>query len=568
MTGKTVDFATGENFEGVGTLKDIESLVRRLDGGQVGVVFLSRVDAMAGLGGKLDPRQPLSKAKLRVAFASFMTEIPELCDIVLPVSDPLETWGDVEPRYGTLSVIQPIIEPLHNTLSEGDILLQFMAHYRGTTAESYQQRLFRGWKSRFGERNTEKLLADGYLATAGREAGVTLDRNAVASHLRSVRLTDRTAKPMLVMTPSIRFYDGRSRNDILLNELPDPITTVTYGGWLSVSLAMAKSTRIDDREELKVDVGGWSASLPVRQQPGLPSDVVTAQYGSLDSAPVDVEPRSGELIAVFEGASLARTRRSMEIPILAGSQSQEGRGVIPDAHHGEEGHHDLSATLYPEKTYKDYRWAMAIDLDLCTGCNACAAACYVENNVPVVGPKLHLQGREMSWMRIEPFYDDHTEEARFQPMLCQHCTNAPCETVCPVYATYHNEDGLNAQIYNRCVGTRYCLNNCPYKVRRFNWFDWDRPGNGGTTRNPEVSMRGRGVMEKCTFCVQRIRKARDHAKDEGRKIQDGEVVTACQQACPTEAITFGNIMDERSEVHKKSKSDRVHRVFESLGTQP
>jgi molybdopterin-containing oxidoreductase family iron-sulfur binding subunit len=191
----------------------------------------------------------------------------------------------------------------------------------------------------------------------------------------------------------------------------------------------------------------------------------------------------------------------------------------------------------------------------------------VENNVSVVGADLHLQGREMSWMRIEPFYDEE-DDAQFQPMLCQHCSNAPCETVCPVYATYHNEDGLNAQVYNRCVGTRYCLNNCPYKVRRFNWFDWDRVTATNATRNPEVSVRGRGVMEKCSFCVQRIRKARDHAKDNERKIEDGEVVTACQQACPTNAITFGNIMDENSEVYKKSKSDRVHRVFEVLGTQP
>jgi molybdopterin-containing oxidoreductase family iron-sulfur binding subunit len=209
---------------------------------------------------------------------------------------------------------------------------------------------------------------------------------------------------------------------------------------------------------------------------------------------------------------------------------------------------------------------MAIDLDLCIGCSACASACYVENNVPVVGAKLHNNGREMSWLRIEPFYEEG--EGQFQPMLCQHCTNAPCESVCPVFATYHNVVGINAQVYNRCVGTRYCLNNCPYKVRRFNWFDSDRPSEMNMTRNPEVSVRGRGIMEKCSFCVQRVRSARDVAKDEDRKIVDGEVRPACAQTCPTNAIAFGNLQDENSTVRRWSTSSRAYRVFEQLGTGP
>jgi molybdopterin-containing oxidoreductase family iron-sulfur binding subunit len=188
--------------------------------------------------------------------------------------------------------------------------------------------------------------------------------------------------------------------------------------------------------------------------------------------------------------------------------------------------------------------------------------------VAVVGVDEHLRGRELSWMRIESFYDDHSEEAEFQPMLCQHCTNAPCETVCPVFATYHNPEGLNAQVYNRCVGTRYCANNCPYKVRRFNWFDQKRPSVTNMTNNPTVSVRGKGVMEKCSFCVQRIRAARDTAKDDKRPIKDGEVTPACAQTCPTTAITFGDLLDENSEVHKLAKSERAYRVFESLGTGP
>jgi molybdopterin-containing oxidoreductase family iron-sulfur binding subunit len=210
---------------------------------------------------------------------------------------------------------------------------------------------------------------------------------------------------------------------------------------------------------------------------------------------------------------------------------------------------------------------MVIDLDLCVGCSACAAACYVENNIPVVGPDRHREGREMSWIRVGPYYNENGT-VDFLPMMCQHCENAPCETVCPVYATYHNPEGLNAQVYNRCVGTRYCSNNCPYKVRRFNWFDHDRPSGENATQNPEVSVRDRGVMEKCTFCIQRIRSARDTATDEKRLIKDGEVVPACAQTCPTKAITFGNLMDENSEVTKLAHSDRAFQALGHLGTDP
>jgi molybdopterin-containing oxidoreductase family iron-sulfur binding subunit len=210
---------------------------------------------------------------------------------------------------------------------------------------------------------------------------------------------------------------------------------------------------------------------------------------------------------------------------------------------------------------------MAIDLSLCIGCGACAAACYVENNVPVVGRKDHLRGREMSWLRIEPFYDGEGRP-EFVPMLCQHCHNAPCEPVCPVYAAYHNPEGLNMQIYNRCVGTRYCSNNCPYKVRRFNW--WRRRPEEPLNHmmNPDLLVRTRGMMEKCTFCIQRIRAAKERAKLEGRPLRDGEFTTACAQSCPTGAIVFGDRKDEQSRVSLLARSERAYRVFAELGTEP
>jgi molybdopterin-containing oxidoreductase family iron-sulfur binding subunit len=280
-----------------------------------------------------------------------------------------------------------------------------------------------------------------------------------------------------------------------------------------------------------------------------------------------MEERTGEPMAFLADIHAAKTGHSKVLPILSGSMSQVGRGIIPDPRHldDEAGHNRYS--FYPEHEYTTYRWTMVIDLERCIGCGACVAACYMENNVPITGKKEHLKGRELSWLRIEPYYDCG-DRACFLPMLCQHCNKAPCEPVCPVYATYHNPEGLNAQVYNRCVGTRYCSNNCPYKVRRFNWFDprWKEP----LTRmlNPDISVRGRGIMEKCTFCVQRIRAARDTAKDENRLIRDGEVIPACAQTCPTRAVRFGNILDETSEVYQLTHAHETFHVHEHLGTEP
>jgi len=223
-----------------------------------------------------------------------------------------------------------------------------------------------------------------------------------------------------------------------------------------------------------------------------------------------------------------------------------------------------------QQNHKKPQWAMVIDLDRCTGCEACVVACRTENNVPVVGEDQAARGRSINWIRIERYFEGEYPDvrARFMPVLCQHCEEAPCEPVCPVYATYHTEEGLNAQVYNRCVGTRYCANNCPYTVRFFNFYDseWHAPLEKAW--NPEVSVRTRGVMEKCTFCIQRIRKGEDKARDENREVRDGDVVPACVQSCTTKAMTFGNIADPSSEVSRLSKSGRATRLFEDLGTKP
>jgi len=274
-------------------------------------------------------------------------------------------------------------------------------------------------------------------------------------------------------------------------------------------------------------------------------------------------------------ATVSASGRRVPLTILAGSLYEEGRAAVPgslpahfghsEEHLGHQEHQDVSFNPVPD--YPEYRWSMAVDMDRCVACSACVAACYIENNVPMTGRSEHLKGREMSWLKLEPYYSE--EGADFVPSMCQHCDAAPCEAVCPVFATYHNNEGLNAQVYNRCVGTRYCANNCPYKQRRFNWFSWaDREEPLNLMVNPDVSVRPKGVMEKCSFCVQRIRKARDIAKDENRKIEEGDIVPACAQACPGNAIVFGNLLDENSEVAQWSKSERSNRLLLELGTSP
>jgi len=305
----------------------------------------------------------------------------------------------------------------------------------------------------------------------------------------------------------------------------------------------------------------------VKVQPGLSENMVSVFRDMLKDPPMGVEERSGEPLFYIEEIKITRKGSRARIPVLSGSFSQQGRGIIPEPLHQEEQYTHEKDNIYPEHHHNAYRWAMAIDLDLCTGCSACVAACYIENNVPITGRKEHLKGREMSWLRIEPYYGEEGN-VDFVPMLCQQCHYAPCEPVCPVYATYHNPEGLNVQVYNRCVGTRYCSNNCPYKVRRFNWFSHPRKKPLDRMINPDILVRTHGVMEKCTFCIQRIRVAKDGAKDQSRKVKDGEVATACGQSCPTGAITFGNILDKESRIFRLSRDPRVYRIYEGLGTEP
>ena len=570
MTESVVDFASAEADDHVGNMSDVETFAQQLQQNQVGVCFISRADPVLNTPDDYALKDRLQAAQLRVGLSDFLTDTMQACDIVLPLSHTLESWGDAIPRRGLRNIVQPVLKPIFDTRTEGDILLELIAEVSGQPiAPDYQTYLIQNLQKRYDAETLASLLEQGYYAEMQEPQKVQLSKRAATDALKALPSAENLDVPLLVVTPSIRTYDGRGAVLPLLNEIPDPLTTITYGNWISISTESAEQEGWGDKDEALVSVGGRSLTLPVKIQPGLHGGIFTIQRGQIDPGLLSVADGTGEVNCYVSGVALTKTGAVASIPVLSGSTSQEGRGVIPMGDEHDEEHHHGDSSMYPKHEHPEHRWAMAIDLASCTGCSACVAACYVENNVAVVGAEEHLKGREMSWLRIEPYYEDDGE-AEFLPMMCQHCDNAPCEPVCPVFATYHNPDGLNAQVYNRCVGTRYCANNCPYKVRRFNWFQQERPilPNEIQMANPEVSIRGKGIMEKCTFCVQRIRSARDQAKDESRSIQDGEVTPACAQSCPTQAIVFGNILDEDSRVYQLAHSEHAYRVFEHLGTKP
>ncbi len=585
-----VDLDRSLNFARVGGPAEIRQLAERLQGGEVGVLFVSRANPVGTLATDAF-KKGMGGAQYRVAFAERLDETAQECDLVLPLSNALESWGDAEPRRGVWNLIEPALyesaivqdppskkwvargrehrtaRPLHDSHSEGDILLELVRRgARENLAETWRDYVMLEW-GRLGIR--EDLLGKGFAEPKVEPAAVrSEDWAAAREYLKSETFHRKPDGLVLISMPTVRSHDGSGNDLPLLQEIPDPLTTITYGvktadgkqGWVSIPSALAKKMALEDGDWVRLESAAWKGEIAVKVQQGLPDGVLTVATGTLGAIP-----------ATLDNVTLAPAAKRSKLPVLGGSESQHGRGIIPmdgrsRGHRGKADHEENG--LFPPHHHHPYRWAMAIDLEACTGCGACVAACYVENNVPLVGPEEHLKGREMSWIRLEPFYDKSGPE--FIPMLCQHCDNAPCEPVCPVFAAYHNPEGLNAQVYNRCVGTRYCSNNCPYKVRRFNWFE-----NSGklplvSIANPELSVRPRGVMEKCTFCVQRIRSAKDHAKDEGRLVEDEEVVrlTACAQTCPTRAIAFGNILDEKSLVHKLSKHERGYKVFEELNARP
>jgi MoCo/4Fe-4S cofactor protein with predicted Tat translocation signal len=555
----------------------------------------------------------LEKVALRVHAGLFRDETALACHWHIPETHYLETWSDGRAADGTVTICQPLIEPLYECRSAHEIV----AALSGSSAKSYEiVRAF--WQAAYDGRSAgtfgamndatgqafasfekfwRRAVHDGFIAGSA-FAPKPVTANAAA-------LPPPSAAPSGGLELSFRadptLYDGRFANNGWLQELPKPFDKVVWDNVAYVSPRTAERLGLQSHTPVvygvEVDVieivhNGHALQAPLWILPGHPDDSIGITFGQGRTAAGRVGNGVGFNANFFRysatpwslpGVEVRKVGKTYHIASTQGHFQMEDRHLVRvgtreqyekdphfAAHMGHTPPRDM--TMYPDWKYEGYKWGMAIDLNTCDGCNACVVACVAENNIPVVGKLQVLKGREMHWLRIDRYWEGDPDNpgTHFQPVMCQQCENAPCEVVCPVAATTHSSEGLNDMVYNRCVGTRYCSHNCPYKVRRFNFLlyaDWDTP-TLKMQRNPDVTVRSRGVMEKCTYCVQRINAARVQAKLEDRKIRDGEIVTACQAACATGAIVFGDLNDPNSRVTKAHADSRAYGLLADLNTRP
>ena len=615
--GVTVDASTptaqaGESEEAM------LALIERMRAGQVGVLLVHGVNPAYTLPPAVGFAEVAKRVPFIATFSDRVDETGRLADLVAPDHHPLESWNDHEPRRGVLSLTQPTISPLYDTRAFQETLLAW-AGYLGQNPlaglitkwhpwlkERWRTEVYPGANAAAPfELFWEGALREGVLALPAPAAGPRQFRAAALAALPGPIPDLPSESFSLVLYPSIAQLDGRNANNAWLQELPDPISKICWDNYLAIAPAAAKRLGLTGATEsvlasdlVTVDAGHARIDLPVHIQPGLHPGVVAIAAGYGRTAAGRVGNRVGQnaypLAQVTGGGigwsgipvRLTRTGRRVPLASVQGHQYVQGdretvkRPIIFEATFdeylrdpgaGNESGHELLSMWSPHK-YPGNKWEMSIDLNACIGCSACMIGCMSENNVPVVGKQVVLQGREMHWIRIDRYYsgDPESPDIVHQPMLCQQCDNAPCETVCPVLATTHSPEGLNVQTYNRCVGTRYCANNCPYKVRRFNWWHFDsvREKSLRLVLNPDVTVRSVGIMEKCTFCLQRIRDAKEQYKVFDQAIPDGVIETACSQSCPTGAIVFGNVNDAKSRVHERSKSPRGYHVLAEVNALP
>ncbi|HWP84250.1 MAG TPA: 4Fe-4S dicluster domain-containing protein, partial [Terriglobia bacterium] len=618
--GQTVRFDRPYLPPETASIGELRELVAAMEGGEIEILFLHGANPVFQLPPALGMASALRKVPLVVSFSSFPDESTELAHLVLPDHTPLEQWGDHRPMAGVHSLRQPVMNPLFETQATGDVLLRLARRIGGKMAaafpeETFQEYLKDRWRKIYASRAgedfevfwREALGRGGVWEPPGETETAAVRPRSNALSLSPSVFAFRFPPPaaqepeqyFLHVYPSSRYYDGRGANRPWLHEIPDPITNVVWDSWVEVHPELARKLGVVKGDLLRVESPAGQLEAPVYLYEGVRPDTIAIPLGLGHSSygryargvgvnpvallPAGEDPHSGDMAWAGVTVRIAKTGRRSPLVTTDGSLTDHGRGfsrIIPlsaltapapseNRFSGTAAGEELPS-LYPPHEHPDYRWGMAINLSACTGCGACVAACYAENNIPVVGKERIAEGRHMAWIRVERYIErvSSTPDIRFSPMMCQQCDNAPCEPVCPVYATMHNSDGLNVQVYNRCVGTRYCSNNCPYKVRTFNWFDYPFPEPLPWQFNPDVSLRSKGIMEKCTFCIHRIRQAKDAAKDEGRMVRDGEVLPACVQSCPAQAMVFGNLKDADSAVSRIASRRDGYRVLEELNTRP
>ncbi|MDD5543162.1 MAG: TAT-variant-translocated molybdopterin oxidoreductase [Acidobacteriia bacterium] len=599
--GKTVTYTGAVEAHPVEQLESLRDLVTDMKSG--------RVDALVILGGNPAFNSPpdisfiegLLKVKVRVHLGLYEDETSNLCHWHIPETHYLESWGDVRSYDGTISLIQPLIAPLFNGKSPHEILALLLGQ---PSASAYQivQEYWKNqgsavWKSRTTNFKEfwETSLHDGVITgTALPLKTPALKKDFWESVKKSPGDSPASGSSDIevVFRPDPTIWDGRFANNGWLQELPKPLSKLTWDNvaWISPRTAERLSLQNGNMVELKVE--GHAAKTPIWIMPGHADDSITVffGYGRWLAGRVGSGTgfnmyalRNSKSSGFANGVALSKTGELFDLACTQNHHSMEGRDFVrtgtlaefrknPRFIHDEIPEKSPLPSLYPSFPQNGYQWGMAINLNSCIGCNACVVACQAENNSPVVGKEQVQRGREMHWIRIDRYYDGDLDAPQtfHEPVMCMQCENAPCEVVCPVGATNHSSEGLNQMVYNRCVGTRYCSNNCPYKVRRFNFLqyeDW-QISSLKLQRNPNVTVRSRGVMEKCTYCVQRINAAKIQAEEENRPVRDGEIQTACQAACPTQAIVFGNINDPESEVSKLKGEILNYGLLTELTTHP
>ena len=569
--------------------ESLQDLVAAMADGQVELLLILDGNPVFNTPGDLDFAGALGQVDFRVRLGLYEDETSAHCHWHLPASHYLENWSDGRAFDGTVNLIQPLIEPLYDSRSIHEVVAAFLGQTDGLGYDLVRDYWRRQLDPEMFETIWQTALHDGIMAETA-FAPKTVQLRADAVQAEAVNPTDPSALE-LIFRPDPAVWDGRFANNGWLQELPKPLTKLTWDNAALMSPATAERLGLTNGDLVDLTYRGQSGRYPVWLTPGHAEGSVTLHFGlgrtqagrvgsgvGFNVYPLRpaAEPGFGaglEVQPVGEKYALAttQTHHSLEGRDLVRVGTVEEFQADPDFVEHMEAHR-AEISLYPKFEYSDNAWGMTIDLGACNGCNACVVACQAENNIPVVGKEQVLNGREMHWIRLDRYYEGDlaNPDTVQQPVLCMHCENAPCEVVCPVAATLHDHEGLNTMVYNRCVGTRYCSNNCPYKVRRFNFLQYSDLESDSLKlqRNPNVTVRSRGVMEKCTYCIQRISAARIRAKNEGRAIQDGEVVTACQSACPTQAIVFGNINDPDSQVTKLKASALNYGLLTELNTFP
>ncbi|MFL5318714.1 MAG: TAT-variant-translocated molybdopterin oxidoreductase [Myxococcaceae bacterium] len=625
--GNTVTFTDVGLSDTVSGPAALKALCSEIDAGKVQTLIITAWNPVYSAPADLDFARRLEKVPTVIYLGTYEDETAPKAHWFIPAAHPFETWGDVRSADGTVSIIQPLTQPLFGSVSEAEL----MAALTGEGDLSPYELTKQYWAGRAGgadfDRTFEQWLADGIVPnTKLPELTVSVNAGGVSNLLAGAPGEGAFSGFELSFAKDYKVLDGRFANNAWMQELPDPVSKLTWDNVAYVSTATAarlnlRNARYDHETATEVDVcvleyGGVKMEVAVLPMPGHPDDVVTLPLGYGREGAERVARgvgfnanlvRKSDKLWFDSGVTLTKADKQHDLAVTQEHWSLEHPSPrassilistsITDFKNNPEALKDkrggatvgtpegteLPPSLIPKFDYNkgddptgiapiEYAWGMAVDLSKCTGCSACVLACQAENNIPVVGKTNVQKSREMHWLRIDRYFagDENDPATVRQPMLCQQCEAAPCEYVCPVNATVHSDEGLNDMVYNRCVGTRYCSNNCPYKVRRFNFLHYTafKSATEKMAMNPDVTVRARGVMEKCTYCVQRIERARITARIDGRMIREGELQTACQQACPTGVYTFGNLKDESQTVTKMSKDQRRYDVMAELGTRP